>query len=86
MAMDTKRPPLTFALNTNGVLYHVSDVENGLACGCVCPSCGGRLVAKQNRVQPHRLSESWISQPHFMGQALVSEGKDLILKKKPVGC
>lgn len=29
----------------NGRLYAPGDVQNGLACGCVCPGCGARLVA-----------------------------------------
>lgn len=27
-------------------LWHISHVENGLACGCTCPGCGARLVAR----------------------------------------
>jgi hypothetical protein len=31
----------------NGVPVHISDVERGLACGCVCYKCQGKLVAKK---------------------------------------
>ena len=39
----------------SGKLIHVSSVPNGLMCGCVCPSCEGKLVAKNRGVQksPH---------------------------------
>ncbi|CAH1598314.1 conserved hypothetical protein [Vibrio jasicida] len=30
----------------NGRLVDISSVERGLKCGCVCPSCGQRLVAR----------------------------------------
>jgi len=30
----------------NGLPKHISEVKNGLACGCICPECGGTLVAK----------------------------------------
>lgn len=29
-----------------GQLWHISQVENGLACGCTCPGCGAMLVAR----------------------------------------
>lgn len=35
---------LTFALR-DGRPVHVDDVPNGKACGCVCPQCGGALIA-----------------------------------------
>lgn len=38
-------------------LYHISEVENGLSCKCICPSCGEKLVAvnhiKQEKPRPH---------------------------------
>lgn len=32
------------------------DVENGLACGCICPNCKRRLVAKQGEVLTHHFA------------------------------
>jgi len=34
-------------------LYEPTQVENGKACGCVCPACKKPLVAKQNAKTPH---------------------------------
>ena len=34
----------------NGRLVDVSEVERGVACGCVCPGCFTPLVARQGRV------------------------------------
>jgi len=39
---------MTYALQ-NGVLKHISEVENGLKCQCICPSCKSRLVARQGK-------------------------------------
>lgn len=48
--------PLTFAPDMVGVLRHVDEVENGLACGCLCPSCGAPLVAKQGVRTTHHFA------------------------------
>ena len=36
-----------------GKLLHISEVPRGLACGCVCPACGDRLVARQGPLREH---------------------------------
>ena len=45
---DNERLPIMFAPDASGVLRHVDEVPNGLACGCICPnpSCAQELVAK----------------------------------------
>ena len=38
----------------NGQLIHISSVESGLKCTCICPSCGEHLIAKKgNKVVHH---------------------------------
>ena len=38
----------------NGEIVHASQVERGLACGCVCVECGTRLVARRGpKTRPH---------------------------------
>ena len=49
------RPAITFTIR-NGVAVQVDEVENGLACGCSCPSCGERLVAKQGSEIAHHFA------------------------------
>ena len=39
-----------------GSLVHISEVERGKACGCLCPACGDKLVAKKGRVQQHHFA------------------------------
>ncbi len=36
--------------SSDGILVDVEAVENGSRCGCVCPSCGAPLVARQGDV------------------------------------
>jgi len=38
---------LTYALKVGG-LTHVSKVENGYKCGCICPECKEELSAVAN--------------------------------------
>lgn len=35
----------------NGQFLHIDEVPSGLACNCVCPGCGRRMVAKKGEVQ-----------------------------------
>ena len=35
---------------------HVSEVQRGLACGCVCADCAGKLIARQGRQRDHHFA------------------------------
>lgn len=39
----------TFALNNEGIITSIRDVERGLNCNCTCPSCASFLIAKQGK-------------------------------------
>ena len=41
-----------------GKLLHISEVPRGLACGCVCPACGDRLVARQGPLREHHFAHA----------------------------
>lgn len=45
-----------------GKITHVSNVENGLKCNCICPSCHKKLVAVKNM-------KSQTRRPHFRHQS-----------------
>jgi hypothetical protein len=54
--VDTEfKVKLPFALQDDR-LVHVSEVEAGLACGCVCPACKETLVAKKGPKLTHHFS------------------------------
>lgn len=46
MATHKQKPYLTYALDVNGKLMHVSEVLKGLECNCFCPHCKNKLIAK----------------------------------------
>ena len=41
---------------STGELRSVHDVPRGLACGCICPSCGTRLEARQGTQKAHHFA------------------------------
>ena len=43
----------SWAENAEGRMVHVDDVPRGLQCGCVCPNCHERLVARHGDVKEH---------------------------------
>lgn len=57
--MAQKQLNLTVALK-DGVVTSVDDVESGLKCGCVCPACGEKLIAKKGAKRMHHFA-------HFSG-------------------
>ena len=48
-----------FGLHTDsGQLVDVSGVKNGLACGCICPSCNLPLEARQGEIRNWHFAHS----------------------------
>lgn len=71
---------LMFAIGSGNRLVHISDVPNGIACNCVCPACGERLVAKNNGsfVTPHFAHLSGTECPHAQETVLHLLSKEII--------
>lgn len=46
---------LIFAIR-EGMLVSIDDVEKGAQCGCICPSCGEKLVAKKGNIKAHHFA------------------------------
>jgi hypothetical protein len=69
---------LCYGLRDN-VLLHISQVESGLACGCVCPGCSGRLVARKGRRRDHHFAH-YSAQPcqHAGESALHRAAKEIL--------
>jgi hypothetical protein len=49
---------LPYAMSSEGRVVRIGEVERGLACGCVCTECGGRLVAVKGNVVRHHFRHS----------------------------
>lgn len=43
---------ISWGLDTpSGSMKHINEVPNGLACQCICPSCGSPLIARQGKIK-----------------------------------
>lgn len=80
--MEVSATPLTFAPDGNGVVRHVAEVENGLACGCVCPACGAKLIAKQGPVTVHHFAHEGDSDCRGAGETSLHLAAKAILEKE----
>ena len=47
---------IPYGMDTSGEIVHVDLVPSGKACGLICPSCRGPLVARKGRVRRHHLA------------------------------
>lgn len=84
---------LTYAVGEKGHLVHVDDVPNGEACGCTCPECGSKLIAK-NKGQHNQHHFAHVSGSdcvaavesalHLMAKEILSEGKKIMLPRNPL--
>ena len=78
---------LTWAAKANGELAHISEVKNGLQCGCSCPACGTALIARQGKVREHHFAhangaecaQAVESALHLAAKAIIAEHRQMVL-------
>lgn len=65
-------------------LLHITEVANGLACGCTCPGCGARLVARNQgtRKVAHFAHYQAPECAHGLQTALHLAAKDIISRHR----
>lgn len=77
-----KLPKLTYALKNNA-LIHVSAVDSGLDCGCICPACHGVLEAKKGTEIVHHFAHykskecatGYETSIHLLAKEVIAESK-----------
>lgn len=75
---------LIYALK-DGKLTHISEVESGLNCACICPSCGESLVAKKGNRMIHHFAHKANSECIYGYQtSLHLLAKDILLEEKRI--
>lgn len=67
------------------MLVHVSAVESGIACGCICPGCEERLIAKKGNVRQHYFAhESGADCAHGLETALHLAAKEALERRRTI--
>lgn len=77
---------LIYALKDDN-LVHISEVESGLKCGCICPACGGSLIAKKGDIVMHHFAHQstveceygYQTSLHLAAKEIISEHQEIIL-------
>lgn len=64
----------------DGRLVHISEVSSGLECGCYCPACGCRLVARKGVSMAHHFAHSGTACAHGMETILHLAAKETVTK------
>lgn len=71
----------------DGNPVHISEVERGLACGCVCPVCGEPLIAKKGTKMMHHFSHvsgsecehGYETSLHIAAKTILSKAQRIVL-------
>lgn len=69
----------------DGKLVHISEVDKGKKCGCVCPACDSPLIAKKGEKTIHHFAhdKKYICN-NGVETALHIAAKDMLEKEKRI--
>lgn len=66
----------------NNTLFHVSEVEKGKKCNCICPSCKNPLIAKKGEKQAHHFAHTSENCEYGYETSLHLAAKEILSKAK----
>lgn len=83
---------LIFALKDEK-LVSIDDVEKGVQCGCTCPYCGEKLVAKKGNIKSHHFAHisgsncayGYETSLHRLAKEMIEELNYIILPSVEIG-
>ena len=82
--MKTAGSELVYGLK-DGKLIYIDEAENGLDCGCVCPSCGKPLIARQGQKNAHHFAHKGTNECEYVKQTNIHcMAEEIFLKEKSV--
>jgi len=68
----------------NDRIVHVSEVDRGLKCGCTCPGCGERMVAKKGQKTAHHFAHYNADCAHGLETTLHLMAKEILECEKRI--
>lgn len=84
--MNNKNLKMVYALKDSEIV-HISEVERGLECGCICPACGEKLIARKGRKMAHHFAHrsgssceyGYESSLHIAAKQILLEAKKFVI-------
>jgi len=74
---------LPFGLK-NGQIVEINEVEKGLACNCICPSCGSPLIARKGQKKIHHFAHYKADCKAALETAIHLAAKKILLEEKRI--
>ncbi|NJX14642.1 competence protein CoiA family protein [Tamlana crocina] len=69
----------------NGKLVTIDDVQSGLSCGCVCPNCKSKLIAKKGNIREHHFAHINNNDCFWRGESLIHlKSKEIISNSRTI--
>lgn len=82
--MKTVGSELVYGLK-DGKLLYIDEAENGLDCGCVCPSCGKPLIARQGQKNAHHFAHRGTNECEYVKQTNIHcMAEEIFLEEKEI--
>jgi hypothetical protein len=76
---------IVFALDAHGKLVSILDVARGEKCGCVCPACGEKVVAKQGEIMAWHFAHAAAHSCEYAGQSTLHlVAKEVLMQRKEI--
>ncbi|MGX8679621.1 MAG: competence protein CoiA family protein [Sphaerochaetaceae bacterium] len=71
----------------NGKLTSINDVDAGLSCGCICPACHEKLIARKGKVRSYHFAHQsdsncnagYQTSLHLLAKEIISEDKKVFI-------
>ncbi|HAT1905701.1 competence protein CoiA family protein [Legionella pneumophila] len=83
--MKSLKIKLPFGLNENNIIVHISNVDSGKNCNCICPSCHSPLIAAKGiKNQHHFKHATTIECEGGLESAIHMAAKQIIKERKQI--
>lgn len=83
--MKSVKIKLPFGLNENNVIVHITNVESGKNCNCICPSCSSPLIAAKGKKNQHHFKHTTtIECEGGLESAIHMAAKQIIKERKQI--